>query len=134
MGAQLCQSPKSQGFGGEPVESPQYSGGIGAAATQASPGRDPFGQLDVGAVTADLAVIEIRRPPGEVFSACGQSGIGAIQGDVRRQRYANRVAKAHGLEDAEQIMEAILPPRQYLQAQVQFGAGALLATLRIVRK
>ena len=74
---------------------------------------------------AGFSVVEFCGAPGQIVGCHGQGCIGAGQAHIRRQGDSNRIAQAHCLKYAEQIMEAILPRRQNLETQVYLGMGVL---------
>jgi hypothetical protein len=72
-----------------------------------------------------LLAIQVCRTPGKVVRTRGQSVIGTGEANLFRLGHTNGVVEANALKKTQQIMKAILPPRQDLQAEVQFRMGKL---------
>ena len=121
--AERCELWIFQARGPEFVAEPQGSGGVAAAPAETAAFGDVFGEFDAD-VGLDVAVPsqQGRRSISEVVRPFEVSDVTG-DGEPRRRSDGDLIAQIHTDRDGSDVVEAICPPGQHFESQVDLGRG-----------
>ena len=125
LSAHLGQSADGERCAEMLIQSPEHSGGVGAAAGEASFTGDPLGDADLDAaqILAGDLLEELGGLPGQVPLVTGDALLVALEDPGLSGAHIDLhiVPQGDGLHDGLDVVEAVLPQTQNIQSQIDLG-------------